>query len=72
VSGDLGGGRLPDGWDVLEPEGDLLAGARIKDGEGHGNLLLLIQALPKPVRASVTDTTQALCDLAPAIKRYSG
>jgi hypothetical protein len=72
VSGDLGGDRLPDGWDVLEPEGDRLARARIKESEGHGNLLLLIPVSLETARSSVNDTTQVLCDLAhsrPAMQR---
>jgi hypothetical protein len=50
----------------------LPAGAGIKDGEGHGRLLRLIQASLEIVRPSVVVITQALCDLArrhPAMTR---
>jgi hypothetical protein len=50
----------------------LLAGAGLKDGEGHGRLLRLIQASLEIARPSVVVITQALCDLAcrhPAVTR---
>jgi hypothetical protein len=39
----LGRYALPNGWNVLDPEGHRLAGAGIKDGQGHESLLFLIQ-----------------------------
>jgi hypothetical protein len=45
---DLGWSHLPNRWNVIDPDRHRLAGAGIKDGQGHGTLLHLIQ--PRTMR----------------------
>src|SRR4051812_30598210 len=51
--GDRRRGGLSNRWGALEPEGHFLARARIKDGEGHGNLLLLTLLLLELAHRSI-------------------
>jgi hypothetical protein len=47
-------------WDIRNRDDDLLAGAGIKDGEGHASLLLWIPVSRETACPSVTCTTRAV------------
>ncbi len=58
MRGDLGWGRLANGWNSFHLDDDFVAGARIKDREGHGSLLHLISASLRVAYSDVSNNTQ--------------